>query len=52
VLDGHPVDVGRLKATPSPSALFTGTKAMFDAARLEEIGRTYVSRPVMRKTLR
>ncbi len=51
VLDGHPVDVGRLKAAPSPSALFTGTKTMFAAAGFEEIGRTFVSRPVMRKTL-
>jgi hypothetical protein len=32
--------------------LFTGTKAMFDAAGFAEIGRTYVSRPVMRKKLR
>jgi GNAT superfamily N-acetyltransferase len=51
VLDGHPVDVARLRAKPSPSAVFTGTKSMFDAAGFEEIGRTYVSRPVMRKTL-
>jgi GNAT superfamily N-acetyltransferase len=51
VLDGHPVDVGRLKARPSPSALFTGTRTMFTAAGFEEIGRTFVSRPVMRKML-
>lgn len=51
VLDGHPVDVSRLTAKPSPSAVFTGTTAMFDAAGFEEIGRTYVSRPVMRKRL-
>lgn len=51
VVDGHPVDVGRLKARPSPAALFTGTKTMFLAAGFEEIGRTFVSRPVMRKML-
>jgi GNAT superfamily N-acetyltransferase len=49
VLDGHPVDPARLKSTPSPSALFTGTLSMFQAAGFDEIGRTYVSRPVMRK---
>jgi len=52
VLDGHPVDVGRLRATPSASALFTGTRSMFAAAGFEEIGRTYTSRPVMRRQLR
>jgi hypothetical protein len=51
VLDGHPVDIAPLRARPSPSAVFTGTKAMFDAAGFVELGRTYVSRPVMRKTL-
>jgi GNAT superfamily N-acetyltransferase len=51
VLDGHPVDVSRLKARPSASALFTGTRSMFAAAGFEEIGRTYVSRPVMRREL-
>ena len=51
VLDGHPVDVSRLTAEPSPSAVFTGTKAMFDAAGFTEIGRTYASRPVMRRAL-
>jgi GNAT superfamily N-acetyltransferase len=51
VLDGHPVDARRLKGTPSPSALFTGTTAMFTAAGFEELGRTYASRPVMRKAL-
>lgn len=50
-LDGHPVDVDRLTAGASPSALFTGTRSMFVAAGFEEIGRTYVSRPVMRKRL-
>jgi GNAT superfamily N-acetyltransferase len=52
VLDGHPVDVGRLRATPSASAVFTGTRSMFAAAGFEEIGRTYPSRPVMRRQLR
>lgn len=51
VLDGHPVDVARLTGTPSPSALFTGTRSLFAAAGFEEIGRTYPSRPVMRRTL-
>jgi len=51
VLDGHPVDVDRLKATPAASALFTGVRSMFAAAGFEEIGRTYLSRPVMRRQL-
>ena len=51
VLDGHPVDVGRLTGKVSPSALFTGTVSMFIAAGFREIGRTYPSRPVMRKDL-
>lgn len=51
VLYGHPVDVAALKSSPSPAALFTGTRSMFVAAGFEEIGRTYVSRPVMRKAL-
>ena len=51
VLDGRPVDVDRLTATPSPSALFTGVRSMFVAAGFEEIGRTYPSRPVMRRRL-
>jgi GNAT superfamily N-acetyltransferase len=51
VLDGHPVDVGRLQARPSASAVFTGTMAMFQAAGFTEVGRTYPSRPVMRKHL-
>jgi GNAT superfamily N-acetyltransferase len=51
VLDGHPVDVERLRAKPSPSAVFTGTMAMFLAAGFTEVGRTYPSRPVMRKHL-
>jgi GNAT superfamily N-acetyltransferase len=51
VLDGHPVDPGRLKGKASPSALFTGTLSMFQAAGFREIGRTYMSRPVMRRDL-
>ena len=51
VLDGHPVDVEGLRATPSPSALFTGTRKMFVAAGFTEIGRTYITRPVMRMQL-
>ncbi|WP_028049332.1 GNAT family N-acetyltransferase [Cellulomonas sp. URHD0024] len=51
-VEGHPVDVGRLRvATVSGSAVFTGTLAMFQAAGFGEIGRTYVSRPVMRLEL-
>ena len=48
IVDGHPVDTDRLKAKPSPAALFTGTLSMFTAAGFHEIGRTYPSRPVMR----
>ncbi len=51
VLDGHPVDTERLKAKPSPSALFTGTLTMFEAAGFHEVARTYPSRPVMRMNL-
>ena len=51
VLDGHPVDPDHLKGKASPSALFTGTLSMFQAAGFREIGRTYKSRPVMRKNL-
>lgn len=51
VLDGHPVDTDRLKAAPSPSALFTGTFAMSKAAGFHEVGRTYPSRPVMRMNI-
>jgi GNAT superfamily N-acetyltransferase len=51
VLDGHPVDVGLLQARPSASAVFTGTMAMFQASGFIEVGRTYPSRPVMRKHL-
>jgi GNAT superfamily N-acetyltransferase len=51
VLDGHPVDTGGLAGTPSPSAIFTGTLAMFQQAGFAEIGRTYRTRPVMRREL-
>ena len=51
VLDGHPVDTHGLAATPSPSAVFTGTLAMFQQAGFTEIGRTYRTRPVMRRNL-
>lgn len=50
VLDGHPVDVEALTGTPSPSALFTGSMAMFESAGFVEIGRTYRTRPVMRRS--
>jgi GNAT superfamily N-acetyltransferase len=51
VLDGHPVDPDRLNGSSSPAALFTGTLSMFQTAGFHEIGRTYPSRPVMRKDL-
>lgn len=51
VLDGHPVDPRRLTGKTSPSALFTGTVSMFHSAGFREIGRTYPSRPVMRKDI-
>jgi GNAT superfamily N-acetyltransferase len=51
VLDGHPVDTEGLAGSPSPSALFTGTLAMFRRAGFAEIGRTHPTRPVMRHTL-
>ncbi|MGZ4700631.1 MAG: hypothetical protein ACXV98_05415 [Ilumatobacteraceae bacterium] len=35
----------------SGSALFTGTLRLFVAAGFSEIGRTYPSRPVMRRDL-
>ena len=51
-VEGHPVDVAGLKtARPAPSALYTGTKAMFAAAGFVEIGRTYSTRPVMRLSI-
>jgi len=52
VVDGHPVNVAKLRGRPSPAALFTGTVSMFTAAGFHEIGRTYPSRPVMRRVLR
>ena len=51
VLDGHPVDTDGLARIPSPSAVFTGTLAMFRRAGFAEIGRTYPTRPVMRREL-
>jgi GNAT superfamily N-acetyltransferase len=51
VLDGHPVDTDGLAGNPSPSALFTGTLAMFQRVGFTEIGRTYRTRPVMRREL-
>lgn len=51
ILDGHPVDVDRLRTRPSPAAVFTGTTSMYTAAGFQEIGRTYPSRPVMRRFL-
>jgi GNAT superfamily N-acetyltransferase len=50
VLEGHPVDTDGLSAAASPSAIFTGTVAMFRRAGFAEIGRTYPTRPVMRHT--
>jgi len=48
-VEGHPVDVSLLKGDRvSPSAIFTGAMAMFVATGFQEVGRTYVSRPVMR----
>lgn len=52
VLDGHPVDVDGLTGTPSASAVFTGTVAMFRRAGFVEIGRTHPTRPVMRREFR
>jgi GNAT superfamily N-acetyltransferase len=49
VLDGHPVDADGLAGTPSASAVFTGTLAMFQRAGFAEIGRTHPTRPVMRR---
>jgi GNAT superfamily N-acetyltransferase len=48
-VEGHPVDVAALTAARvGGSAVFTGTMAMFSAARFTEVARTYPSRPVMR----
>ena len=51
-VEGHPVDTDALTAErTSASALFTGTLRVFVAAGFTEIGRTYPSRPVMRRDL-
>ncbi len=51
-LEGHPVDIDALKAERvSGSALFTGTMRTFVACGFHEIGRTYPSRPIMRRDL-
>jgi GNAT superfamily N-acetyltransferase len=51
-LEGHPVDTDALVAEHvSPSALFTGTLPTFVANGFHEVGRTYPSRPVMRRDL-
>jgi GNAT superfamily N-acetyltransferase len=51
-VEGHPVDTDALSAAhTSGSALFTGTMRQFLAAGFSEIGRTYPSRPVMRRDL-
>ena len=51
-IEGHPVDVAALTApTVSGSAIYTGTKAMFEAASFVEVARTARTRPVMRRTL-
>lgn len=51
-VEGHPVDVAGLKAARvAPSALYTGTMAMFAAAGFAEVARTYPTRPVMRHSI-
>lgn len=51
-LEGHPVDTDALKAeTVGASALFTGTARLFIRNGFHEIGRTYPSRPLMRRDL-
>jgi len=52
VLDGHPVDTDLLVGAAAPSAVFTGTVDMFRRAGFSELGRTYPTRPVMRRVLR
>jgi GNAT superfamily N-acetyltransferase len=49
LLDGHPVDTAALRGPAAPSAVFTGTLEMFARAGFSEVGRTYPSRPVMRR---
>ena len=52
VIEGHPVDTDALQAERvSGSALFTGTMRTFLSQGFSEIGRTYPSRPVMRRFL-
>ena len=52
-IEGHPVDVAALKhGRASASAIFTGTMSMFESAGFTEVGRTFASRPVMRRELR
>lgn len=49
-LEGHPVDPDALQAERvGASALFTGTMRIFVSCGFHEIGRTYPSRPVMRR---
>lgn len=51
-VEGHPVDTAGLEAARvAPSALYTGTKAMFAAAGFAEVARTYPTRPVMRPSI-
>jgi GNAT superfamily N-acetyltransferase len=51
-VEGHPVDTDALQAERvSGSALFTGTMRTFLSQGFSEIGRTYPSRPVMRRIL-
>jgi GNAT superfamily N-acetyltransferase len=51
-IEGHPVDAAGLKAARvAPSALYTGTMAMFAAAGFAEVARTYPTRPVMRLSI-
>ncbi|MGH7922370.1 MAG: GNAT family N-acetyltransferase [Candidatus Dormibacteraceae bacterium] len=51
-VEGHPVDVDVLRsARVGGSAIFTGTLAMFSAAGFTEAGRTFPSRPVMRRSV-
>ncbi|MEY9852232.1 hypothetical protein ABH923_001910 [Leifsonia sp. EB41] len=46
------MDVERLAASPSAAALYTGTVRMFSASGFREVGRTYPSRPIMRREFR
>ncbi|HVC15066.1 MAG TPA: hypothetical protein VND62_09430 [Acidimicrobiales bacterium] len=51
-VEGHPVDVAGLRATRvGSSALYTGTKALFEGAGFVEVARTHATRPVMRRVL-